>query len=756
MIRQATLAKVMCCFNFKQVVSVFVVLAGMVTAIGASNMPTVDFGFGLQHDVGSSSSIGINNSGRILEVHQAQSTGSLWWKVGTAFRSGINWSGPARQYDSGKTPRCAVNNKDVAVEVHHTSGTDNSLWYHVGRVDAASVSWGSAIQYDTGAIPAVGLNDSGTVVEVHQSQSGNGLWYHVGTINGSAISWGPSLSYDNGTAPSVAVNNSATVVEVHQAQFGSGLWYHVGTISGNTINWGPSISYDSGSGPSVALTDSGLVIETHASGSGSLWQHTGVINGTTINWIGTSSFYDNGNSASTASNGTLDVEASVKSGNTLNASTSLVIDRSSWMENALATIGNMTLHQMVLPGSHDAGMYANSFPASMAETQDMTIQQQLYAGVRYFDLRPHWTGSDLLIYHGPIDVESVQTVLNDVQSFMSTNRKELVVLKFSHYDNFDSSGTAYQTLVSWIHNALNPWLYTTAPSGMRLANTPMSSFIGSQGRVLVVSDGSQPISYPSPGIWVYRDWSSGDPQNGDLRIFDQYANVTDYPTMMNDQFNKFQNYDGTCQNNVSVPCDLFLLSWTLTPAINVWSVVGPPNRGLGYDINDLVIPNSHGQILNIIYADYNEYSRSTDLSIFLNGIKSIGGLVGTHRLLNVSSGLALDGDANAQGTLIQLYSSNGTADQLWNIQPSGSGYSITSVQSGLALDGGANALGTNPQMWPANGTADQQWMIQPSGSGYSIVSVQSGLAVDASVNTQGTNPQMNTATDSALQQWKLQ
>ena len=50
--------------------------------------------------------------------------------------------------------------------------------------------------------------------------------------------------------------------------------------------------------------------------------------------------------------------------------------------------------------------------------------------------------------------------------------------------------------------------------------------------------------------------------------------------------------------------------------------------------------------------------------------------------------------------------------QMWNIQPSGSGASITSVQTGLALDGGANQSGTNPQLWSANGTVDQQWKFQ--------------------------------------------
>jgi hypothetical protein len=132
------------------------------------------------------------------------------------------------------------------------------------------------------------------------------------------------------------------------------------------------------------------------------------------------------------------------------------------------------------------------------------------------------------------------------------------------------------------------------------------------------------------------------------------------------------------------------------------------------------------------------------------------GVAGAFQIISAQSGLALDGGANQQGTLVQLWTSNGTADQIWNIQPSGSGASITSSQTGLALDGGANQSGTNPQMWTANGTADQQWLIQPSGSGYSITSVQSALALDGGANAVGTNPQMYPANGTVDQQWKLQ
>jgi hypothetical protein len=158
------------------------------------------------------------------------------------------------------------------------------------------------------------------------------------------------------------------------------------------------------------------------------------------------------------------------------------------------------------------------------------------------------------------------------------------------------------------------------PTGTRLANVTLNQYLNNGGKVLVVCDGSEPQTYPSSGVWVYRDWSSGDPQNGDLTVFDQYANVTDYATMKNDQFTKFNSFNGTCQNNASVPCDLFLLSWTLTPAVDVWAYVNAPDADLGNDINTLTNPNASGKIVNIVYTDYNEYSRSVDVCEYLNGI----------------------------------------------------------------------------------------------------------------------------------------
>jgi len=131
------------------------------------------------------------------------------------------------------------------------------------------------------------------------------------------------------------------------------------------------------------------------------------------------------------------------------------------------------------------------------------------------------------------------------------------------------------------------------------------------------------------------------------------------------------------------------------------------------------------------------------------------GIAGIFEITSVQSGLALDGGVNTSGKLVQMWPLNGSPDQQWLLQPSGSGTSITSVQSGLALDGGTNKAGTNPQMWTSNGTADQQWTFQTSGSGDSITSVQSGLVLDGGTNTQSSNPQLNSSSGSVDQQWIL-
>ena len=202
--------------------------------------------------------------------------------------------------------------------------------------------------------------------------------------------------------------------------------------------------------------------------------------------------------------------------------------------------------------------------------------------------------------------------------FLIDGRRDLVILKFSHYDGFNRD--VYNQMVKEIKASLDPWLLTTVPKDKRLADVPLAEMLAKHGVVLVVCDEDYPLADHSDGIWVYRDWSASDPEHGDLRVYDRYANVTDYEAMKADQFRKFREHNGKCKTRNYLPCDLFLLSWTLTPVTGVASYSKLPNEHLADDLKGMKVPNSHGCVCNLLYADYVETADLTNVAMAQNAL----------------------------------------------------------------------------------------------------------------------------------------
>lgn len=609
-------------FLFTIVLSAFIYPVTSAAVIGAN--PTASFGIGLKYDNGTQPAVAINNNGKIVEVHKSQAYNKLWYHTGQTKQMDVIWS-PSYQYDDGITPAVALNDQGLVVEVHQSQGSA-TLWYHVGQLSGDKVNWGGSNKYDTGITPAVALDKDGWCVEVHKSEYNSGLWYRVGQVcPGNQIFWGPSRKYDNGCLPKIALINQGIIVEVHQSQGAATLWYHVGTIDKKNlmINWGPSFQYDNGFQPSVALNDSGVVIETH-SGNNALYQRRGLINGYSVNW-GESVMYEKPYMNTpfyapsvAANNAGVAIQTHVENLYTLSSSTSLITNQSNWMQDRRNVLKDKTLKQLVLPASHDAGMYLNSFPASLGQTQDLDIYQQLSSGIRYFDLRPRWAGSNFYICH-TVTGPKLSAVLDDVKKYMNEGHHELVILKFSHYEKF--SDEVYKKMVQLITDKIGPWLYTTKPDqDIRISDISLGDFLDdfSSGKVLVVCDENYPVDNPQSGIWVYRDATGNyNPEEGDLVVYDNYAETQSYDKMKGDQTSKFQNYNGYC-TPYPFPCDLFLLSWTLTTWTDIWGFSKEANRNLGTAILGIKQPNNAGKIINLLYVDFAEDARVTDIAISLN------------------------------------------------------------------------------------------------------------------------------------------
>lgn len=101
----------------------------------------------------------------------------------------------------------------------------------------------------------------------------------------------------------------------------------------------------------------------------------------------------------------------------------------SWMKDFLND--DKKLYDVSLPGTHDSAAYKMNglsiFTQPWAKTQDLTITQQLDAGIRYLDLRIY---DDLSMHHGISWVgENLEYHLKEIISFLNANPSEFVVVR---------------------------------------------------------------------------------------------------------------------------------------------------------------------------------------------------------------------------------------------------------------------------------------------------------------------------------------
>lgn len=595
----------------------------------------VFFGLGLRYDHGDGPSVGINvHLGKVVEIHRVlddKDVSKLYSRVGMVDKATVHWPFDAQEYTQGVQqcvavkPGKPVKAGDNVVEVHRSQGR-HALFCMIGMIKDNRVEWKDPKEYTSGDRPAVALNNAGKVVEVHSSENDSGLWYRFGKVGTDNVDWEFDAKYDTGQEPRAAINDSDEVVEVHQSETSGTLWYHVGKIdeAKRKIDFGDSHRLAStGVDPSVALTDNGSVIVVYAEGV-RLMQRFGQIdiNAKTIKWTGDAVTYDDGAAPYVAAAGDrLSIE--VHRGETLKTlwfSTSLITDRAKWMTEDRTRLGPRKMSQLVFPASHDSGMYPGGF-AVLGKTQDLSILQQLEYGIRYFDLRPKWTGSKFIIHHGEfptsISGPALSEVLADIQAYAKSGHKELVIITFSHFEEFDD--TVYAKFSTEVDTSIGKWLHKAQllPK-QRLADITLNTYTANGTAIVVAVADNYAINVKKAGFWVFRNWNAKSADKGDLRVFDQYSDTTDYNQMKDNQLARFAAYNGNLLEFPGLPCDLFLLSWTLTPITAVWSFSKEPNRNLGQVMSTVKDANTFGKIINMLYVDYVQYARVTDVGITRN------------------------------------------------------------------------------------------------------------------------------------------
>lgn len=191
---------------------------------------------------------------------------------------------------------------------------------------------------------------------------------------------------------------------------------------------------------------------------------------------------------------------------------------SSWMGDHWDLLSKRPLYRVCFPGSHDSGTYMSTHQTKFSserttKTQIYDIQGQLTQGVRYYDLRPavygddnefytaHYSDLPKIGYQGAIGAE-LRAALDQVRAFVSQNRKELVILRFSHCTNWDGSdfgNLERERLFALVKQSLGGALICGDETD--LCGVTMGTLIA-RGNVIAVFDLGATQQSSREGIWA--------------------------------------------------------------------------------------------------------------------------------------------------------------------------------------------------------------------------------------------------------------
>jgi len=275
-----------------------------------------------------------------------------------------------------------------------------------------------------------------------------------------------------------------------------------------------------------------------------------------------------------------------------------------WMQNLK---DDTLLGQIIMPGSHDSGMSRlhHSAPPEVGDiftkTQNLTVEEQLKAGARYFDIRVDYDYKELVTYHRT-DVggfgwgangQSLKDVFDETSTFLHCNPKELAIFKISHIRS--AKGHDANSTKEKIDNFLKSYeacLYCNDDESIKLSNVQLGQF---RGKIILLFDYKEHIN-TSKGSFFY---------STNFNLYDSYSNTQSYSKMKDDQLDKWRKKKK--HDN-----DLFLLSWTLTPkppfGESISEMARNVNAKLPDDLNHEIM-FKHGKNPNVVYIDFiNEFS----------------------------------------------------------------------------------------------------------------------------------------------------
>ncbi len=116
------------------------------------------------------------------------------------------------------------------------------------------------------------------------------------------------------------------------------------------------------------------------------------------------------------------------------------------------------ISELTIPGTHDSCTYqikgiGNIFSYA-TKTQSWNLEEQMKAGLRYFDIRLRSINNTLRCYHGPIDLkQQFDSILNTTSSFLNKNKSETILMQIvSEYNDKNCTKSIEQMYEDYTKN----------------------------------------------------------------------------------------------------------------------------------------------------------------------------------------------------------------------------------------------------------------------------------------------------------------
>jgi len=126
-----------------------------------------------------------------------------------------------------------------------------------------------------------------------------------------------------------------------------------------------------------------------------------------------------------------------------------------WMGSASSTV---LLSQLSIPGTHDSGALYEPVSGT-AKCQNLTIAQQLNAGVRFLDVRCRHIDNGFAIHHGAIYQNlNFADVRNACLAFLNANPTECIIMSIKEeHTPSNNTRTFEQTLDTYLRENPDKW-----------------------------------------------------------------------------------------------------------------------------------------------------------------------------------------------------------------------------------------------------------------------------------------------------------